>query len=140
MDLLLATRIDEHTAVVQVSGEIDTATAPQLGELLHELIRAGEHHLVLDLERVEFLDGRGITVLVDARDAVLPHGGTVRLVAPREPVLTVFRITALTEVFPIHDSVQDAITTGRPVVALAGRAAMDACGAGRSKQCNARQF
>ena len=41
---------------------------------------------------------------------VSAHDGSLRLVCTQERILKIFRITGLTKVFPIHDSVEDAIS------------------------------
>ncbi len=108
MDLTLSTRREGDRTVVVVGGEIDVYTAPKLREQLVELETAGQHHLIIDLEQVEFLDSTGLGVLVGGLKRVRVHDGSLRLVCTQERILKVFRITGLTKVFPIHDSVAEA--------------------------------
>ena len=69
MDLSLSTRtVGDHT-VVEVGGEIDVYTAPRLREQLVELVDDGQYHLVVDMERVDFLDSTGLGVLVGGAEA-----------------------------------------------------------------------
>lgn len=109
MDLTLSTRREGDRTVVVVGGEIDVYTAPKLREQLVELETAGQHDLVVDLEQVEFLDSTGLGVLVGGLKRVRAHDGSLRLVCTQERILKVFRITGLTKVFPIHDSVAEAV-------------------------------
>jgi anti-anti-sigma factor len=51
--------------VVRVQGEVDTATAPRMGDVLDTQL-AAEHHVVLDLSSVEFMDLHGLAVLMRA--------------------------------------------------------------------------
>lgn len=110
MDLTLSTRREGERTVVVVGGEIDVYTAPKLREQLVELETAGQHDLVVDLERVEFLDSTGLGVLVGGLKRVRSHDGSLRLVCTQERILKVFRITGLTKVFAIHDSVAEAVS------------------------------
>ena len=109
MDLSLSTRPEGERTVVEVAGEIDVYTAPQLREQLVELVDAGRYHLIIDMERVEFLDSTGLGVLVGGLKRVRAHDGSLRLVCTQERILKIFRITGLTKVFPIHDSVTEAV-------------------------------
>ena len=68
---------------IQIGGEIDLATGPQLQAVVVDLVDRGCHQLIFDLEQVSFMDCAGIGVLVDARWRVQEHGGSVRLVRPR---------------------------------------------------------
>jgi anti-sigma B factor antagonist len=110
VDLSLTTRSEGDSTVVVVGGEIDVYTAPKLREQLIDLVNAGRYHLVVDMEGVEFLDSTGLGVLVGGLKRVRAHDGTLRLVCTQERILKIFRITGLTKVFPIHDTVDDAVS------------------------------
>ncbi len=109
MDLSLDNRESGERTVVDVGGEIDVYTAPKLRERLVGLINAGHHDLIVNLEGVDFLDSTGLGVLVGALKRVRAHSGTLVLVCTQERLLKIFRITGLTKVFSIHDSVSDAV-------------------------------
>jgi anti-sigma B factor antagonist len=97
---------------VDVKGEIDVYTAPKLREKLIELVSEGSYNVVVNLEGVDFLDSTGLGVLVGALKRVKAHDGTLALVCTQEKILKIFKITGLTKVFPIHDSVEAAATSG----------------------------
>ncbi len=109
MDLTLSTRSEDGRTVVEVAGEIDVYTAPKLREQLAELVDSGRYDLIVDMTGVEFLDSTGLGVLVGGLKRVRTHDGSLRLVCTQERILKIFRITGLTKVFPIHDSVADAV-------------------------------
>jgi anti-sigma B factor antagonist len=109
MDLDLKVRKQGAHTVLEVAGEIDVYTAPKLREKLIELVNEGSYHLVVDLEKVDFLDSTGLGVLVGGLKRVRNHDGSLELVCTQDKILKIFRITGLTKVFPIYDSVEDAI-------------------------------
>jgi len=109
VDLSLSTRPEGDKTVVEVGGEIDVYPAPRLREQLVDLVAEGKYHLVVDMEKVDFLDSTGLGVLVGGLKRVRAHDGSLRLVCTQERILKIFRITGLTKVFPIHDSVEDAL-------------------------------
>lgn len=111
MELSLSTRTVAGHRVLDVGGEIDVYTAPQLRERLVALVEDGARQVVVDLSRVEFLDSTGLGVLVGAFKRLRNVGGDLSLVCPRERLLKIFRITGLDGVFTIHDSV-GAATSG----------------------------
>src|SRR3954464_658045 len=110
VDLSLSTRTEGDRTVVVVGGEIDVYTAPKLREQLIDLVSSGQYHLVVDMEGVEFLDSTGLGVLVGGLKRVRAHEGSLRLVCTQERILKIFRITGLTKVFPIHGSVEEAVS------------------------------
>lgn len=111
MELSLSTRTVAGRRVLDVGGEIDVYTAPQLRERLVALVEDGARQIVVDLSRVEFLDSTGLGVLVGALKRLRSVSGDLSLVCPRERLLKIFRITGLDGVFTIHDSV-GAATSG----------------------------
>ncbi len=109
MELGLDVRKEGSHAVVDVDGEIDVYTAPKLREKLIELVSDGTYDVVVNLEGVDFLDSTGLGVLVGALKRVKAHEGSLSLVCTQDKILKIFKITGLTKVFPIHDSVDAAI-------------------------------
>jgi anti-sigma B factor antagonist len=110
VDLTLSTRAEGDRTVVAVGGEIDVYTAPKLREHLIELVSGGSYHLIIDMESVDFLDSTGLGVLVGGLKRVRSHDGSLRLVCTQDRILKIFRITGLTKVFPIHATVDEALT------------------------------
>jgi anti-sigma B factor antagonist len=97
-------------SVLSVSGEVDVATVPRLREQLHGLVAQGRTKIVVDLERVDFLDSTGLGVLVGALKRVrADEGGVLHLVCTQARIRKVFEVTGLTKVFELFDSVDDAV-------------------------------
>ncbi len=109
MDLSLVTRQADDVTIVSVGGEIDVYTAPKLRDKITELVGAGQYHLVIDMESVEFLDSTGLGVLVGGLKKVRAHDGAMEIVCNQDRLLKIFRITGLAKVFTIHDCQADAL-------------------------------
>jgi len=109
VDLSLETRQENDRTIIEVGGEIDVYTAPKLRERIIELVDEGQYHLVVDLEKVEFLDSTGLGVLVGGLKRVRGHDGSLQLVCTQERLLKIFRITGLSKVFAIHGSQSEAL-------------------------------
>lgn len=109
MDLSLDARQSDGHTIVSVGGEIDVYTAPKLRDVISDLVADGNYHLIIDLERVEFLDSTGLGVLVGGLKKARSHDGSVELVCSQERLLKIFRITGLSKVFTIHGSEADAV-------------------------------
>ena len=110
MDLKLGHYNKDGIEVVDVEGEIDVYTAPRLRELLIDLVNKNNYQLVVNTrEKVEVLDSTGLGGLVGGLKRVRAHDGSLDLVCTQERILKIFRITGLTKVFGIHDTVDLAI-------------------------------
>jgi anti-sigma B factor antagonist len=95
--------------VVTVNGEIDVHTGPALRDHLLSAFAAGEDTLVVDLSQVSFLDSSGLGVLVTAHKRARTTDGELRIAACRQPVSTIFQITALDRAFCIYPTVEAAL-------------------------------
>ncbi len=109
VDLKLGHYSKDGIEVVNVEGEIDIYTAPRLRELLIDLVSKNNYQLVINLEKVGFLDSTGLGVLVGGVKRVRPHDGWLDLVCTQERILKIFKITGLTKVFGIYQTVDQAI-------------------------------
>ena len=114
MDLKLDHYSKDGVEVIDVAGEIDASTAPRLRDLLLDLNGKNSYQLVINLDRVEFLDSAGVGVLVGAAKRVRAHDGSLDLVCTRPRILKVFTITGLTKVFAIHETIDQAIAARTP--------------------------
>lgn len=111
MDVSVHTEVHGEQVVVQVAGEIDVYTAASLREKLADLIDADHTDVIVDLTGVTFMDSTGLGVLVGALKKVRGYGGRLQLVIDQEKVIKVFRITALTQVFTIHETLEAALAS-----------------------------
>jgi anti-sigma B factor antagonist len=109
MELSLSTRMVAGRRVLEVGGEVDVYTAPQLRERLTALVEAGDRRVIVDLTKVEFLDSTGLGVLVGALRRLRVVDGELILVCPQEKLLKIFRITGLDRVFALYESVDAAV-------------------------------
>jgi anti-sigma B factor antagonist len=109
VDLKLGHYARDGIEVIDVRGETDIYTAPRLRELLINLVSKGSYQLVVNLDKVGFLDSTGLGVLVGGLRRVRAHDGSLDLVCTQQPILKIFRITGLTEVFGIYETVDQAI-------------------------------
>jgi anti-sigma B factor antagonist len=109
MELSVSTRDEGQFTVVEVGGEVDVYTAPRLREAVVSAIDAGNVKLVIDVDRVDFLDSTGVGVLVGALKKVRGEGGTLDIVCTQPRLLKIFDITGLDKVFGLHASVPEAI-------------------------------
>ena len=113
MDLKLGHYARDGIEVIDVQGEIDMYTAPRLRELLINLVSEGNYQLVVNLDKVGFLDSTGLGVLVGGLKRVRAHDGSLDLVCTQQRILKLLTITGLTEVFGIYETVDQAIAARR---------------------------
>jgi len=132
VDLKLDHYDKDGIEVVDVEGEIDVFTAPQLRELLIELVSKDNCQLVVNMQKVEFLDSAGLGVLVGGLKRVRALDGWLDLACTRERILKIFQTTGLTKVFGIYETVDQAIAARKGPLPDAGAAGPPRLGKSRS--------
>ena len=106
------TRIDVHAsttssgAVVVVTGEVDSTTAPGLRScLLEVLARPGTSAVEVDLRGVTFLDSAGLSALATAHRAALAAGRELQMrCGTTRAVVRPLQITGLWALFTVVDA------------------------------------
>ncbi|MGQ0837255.1 anti-sigma factor antagonist [Actinokineospora sp.] len=103
----LRVRLDTGVAcVVELSGEIDAATAP---DLVTRLLRLPPRDVIVDLSGVSFLGVAGLTMLLRLRGHLIAGGGTLRLAAPTHQVRRLITLAALHDLLPCWPTVAQAV-------------------------------
>lgn len=98
--LALDTRREDGRAIVSLSGDLDLATVPTLRAAAHgELGAADCTALVLDLERLGFVDSTGIGCWIALRNSAEEAGKAFELVAMPPAALRTVRIAGLASLF-----------------------------------------
>ena len=79
-----------------LAGELDAHTAPQLAERLVEL-PSGDGNIVLDIERIEFMDSSGLRVVIDVHQRAADAGRRLVLRHPSSTVQRLLDISGLAD-------------------------------------------
>jgi len=107
--LSLEARDLAHATVLRVSGSADMAAAEELREGLQGLVDRQVPLIVIDLSELEFIGSMGLGAIVWGHLRSRHHQGEIRLVSPRPAVRQMLEITCLTKVFPIYETVEQAV-------------------------------
>ncbi|MGW2959431.1 STAS domain-containing protein [Streptomyces sp. NPDC001220] len=100
--LKITTRDATTGPVLEISGDLDHTTAPELRDLLTSLTLQPGQRLVLDLAGMDFCDSSGLTALIAARNHAHAAQAEIALAAVPAPTLRVLRIVGLDQIFPLH--------------------------------------
>jgi anti-sigma B factor antagonist len=112
VDLDVETGTVDDAALLTLRGEIDVYTAPRLRQAIIDLVDGGASRIVVDMEKVDFLDSTGLGVLVGGLKRVRLQEGSLAIVTTQDKILKIFDITGLNKVFPIHSSIDEAVAGG----------------------------
>jgi anti-sigma B factor antagonist len=88
-------------ALVGMSGDLDFAAAPRLGDAIDRMLEARAHELWVDLRKLVFIDSTGLAALIGARRRADAAGAKLRLVVERGPVRDVLELGRMDRVFQL---------------------------------------
>lgn len=101
--------------LVEVSGRVDAATAPQLKQQIEALFDEGRYRIVLDLSKLEYISSPGLRVLIEARKKAREwkitdlEGGDIRIANLPPRIKEVFDLTGFTSLFELYSDTVEAV-------------------------------
>jgi anti-anti-sigma factor len=101
--------VDDRTVVVGLEGELDLWSAPRLKAVLCNQLAAGRTRLVLDLERVPFMDSTALGVMVGVHRR-LGEEERLAIAAPTPPLLRILELSGIAAGFPVFASREAALS------------------------------
>ena len=86
--------------VLEVSGRLDTTTAPALDKTIQEEV-SEQTALVLDLKELAYISSAGLRVLLSAQKRMRKQG-SMKLRNVREEIMEVFEMTGFADILEIE--------------------------------------
>ena len=103
MMLGITEEFHNNWVILQINGEIDMATGPELRQRIVQYVQDGHMNIVLDLTNVDFVDSTGLGVLIGGLKRTRSHGGDLRCIGLTEPLKEMFKLTGLDTVLTQED-------------------------------------
>ena len=119
-ELSLTVRRERGVVIAEVTGEIDMSTAARLREGLTRLAGSGQP-LIVDLNRITFIDSAGLGVLVAAARQAGAHGGSLHAVCSQPQVRKLLWMTGVDRRIPLSATVEGALTLLAPPRDVSGQ-------------------
>jgi anti-sigma B factor antagonist len=98
----------EQVTVIEISGEIDSNTAPQAQERVLPLVQPGAK-ILLDMSQVEYMSSAGLRMLLSMYRQVTQQNGSIVLVGLAEEIKDTMSITGFLNFFTTRDTVDEGL-------------------------------
>jgi len=95
--------------ILELSGEIDINTSPEVRKAFDQLIKEQRKKILLNFADVAYIDSSGLATLVEMLQRLKRLGGTLRLTNLSEKVKGLFEITKLERLFNIFPAEAEAL-------------------------------
>lgn len=93
---------DYELVVLEITGQLDTTTAPNLDTAINELSEDTKE-LVFDIGGLEYISSAGIRVVLSAYKKMMSNQGIMQITKANEMVRDVFEMTGLLEMIKKND-------------------------------------
>ena len=101
-ELRITTTTEDVSDVLEIVGEIDMASAPDLHRACMALVDSGAKRVILDTSGVTFIDSTGLGVLVSLQKRLRSEGGEALIRNPSSGLRRLIQVTNLDRVVPIE--------------------------------------
>jgi anti-sigma B factor antagonist len=95
--------------IARLIGSANMVSANHLQDQLLTLVEGRPQRLILDLSGLDFISSVGLGGIIAAHLRCRHHSGTIALAAPTPDILELLRVTNLTKLFSVHESVDAAL-------------------------------
>lgn len=109
--LTMELRIENHHAidVIAISGRLDLVSSSTLKDTIRQRLAERRVQIVVDLEKVTFINSSGLGALISALRDVRLTGGRIVLCRLAPYIEEIFTLTGLTRVFDCYGTVADSL-------------------------------
>jgi anti-sigma B factor antagonist len=105
----------EGIQICDLKGSIAAGeSASVLRQIFKDSLDKGQKQLVVNLERVDFIDSTGLGTLIVGHSTMKANGGAMKLANLSKRSIELLVITKLSTVFEIYQDVQDAVNSFFP--------------------------
>jgi len=106
--MTITTHEIDDIAVAEVKGQINFQNTQTLKDLFCELEAKNHKAIVVDLKETEYIDGFGLSVLVNISRNVYKGGGRLSLTSLNRELQRIFSKTKLDRWFDIYETQEEA--------------------------------
>jgi anti-sigma B factor antagonist len=108
----ITVRRERGVVIATVTGDVDIFTVARLRECLSGLADGGRT-LIVDLNRVTFIDSAGLGALIGAARRAAAHGGSLHAVCARPQTRELLWLTGVDRRIPLAATVDGALMVNR---------------------------
>lgn len=100
----------EEVKIVLVEGKMNTASSPELGNYLTDLIEKGFNSILLDLKDVDYISSTGLRVILQTGKKLKTTGGKIVICGLNETLEEVFRMSGFSMMFDVTKNEEEGLT------------------------------
>ena len=96
--------------IVEIAGEVDIATVSMLAKALDDAVTSGKGDLILDTQRLTYMDSAGIRTLLSTQRALAEKSRRLALVGCHGVFQKILKTSSLESRFALYSTVDEALS------------------------------
>ena len=109
MALDISIEKNEKYALLSIEGDIDLYSSPEVRTALLNMIKKKTKKIYVDLQNVTYMDSSGVATFIEGLQMTNRYKGRFALIALKDNVREVFKLTRLDKIFEIYDNLNAAL-------------------------------
>lgn len=93
---------EEDAVRLALEGELDMALAPELRQLLHQQLEAPPKNVIVDLDKVSFVDSSILATLIEAYKLLQSKSSRLRIVNSQPAVRDAFQLARVAGILGVE--------------------------------------
>ena len=102
-------RRSEGVVIFELAGDIDLHSSVELRACLLEVLEQQPSTVLINMDRVDFMDSSGLATLVEIIQRSRRYGGLLKLNGVQPRVRSILEISCLDRIFQVYDSEAEAL-------------------------------
>ncbi len=95
--------------ILELNGELDAHTAPQLEDHLKKLIDENQYHIVVNCDDLDYIASAGLGVFMAYIEDIRSLGGDIKLTNMNDKVYNVFDLLGFPALYDILEKEEEAV-------------------------------
>ena len=95
--------------VLRLEGYVDAHTFTEFEEELTRLVEGGQYHLLLDLEKLTYINSTGLGLLMATFRQVRQHGGDLVIAKMSDKITNIFNLLGFSRLISTYPTEQEAL-------------------------------
>lgn len=109
--LNINSKMSNNITIITVEGRIVYETEKEFKKYIADIISNGEIKIVLDMEKLSYINSAGLGLLINLHKNAKAQGGGISLSNLNADINELFHITNLNQIFSIFGSTKDALSS-----------------------------
>lgn len=100
-------------AIIDIIGELNLYSTPHLKSIFSKLTENGKIKLILNTDKLNYIDSSGLGVFLNVQSKLLKMGGYIHICAPTTQVMSILELTKLKSMLKIFKTLEDSLISSK---------------------------